>query len=518
MIIEIVNAFDERAEFQVPPHAARGLEVLGDAFAEVAGFADVDDGAETVAHEVDAGLVREVAKLFLDVVGQRHASNKLQVEGCRLQVAHALVRVECHGMKTRSVFLWSSMVSLGTVQGATVINFDDLSPGSSWLVIPSGYEGLLWNNFGVLDGSSRGVLDGYGHGTVSPRNVVFNLSGDPASIVSGAPFDLNSVYMTSQVGSNEQVRVQGLLGTNVLYDNIYTVNPNAPALVTFNYLGIDHVNFNAGGNVFVLDDLKVTIASPGPAASFQNVEVPAIAHKFFPPNPARGGGVTDFLVNQSLIPAVGRLQSTRLNFDTNNQYALTISAPAGKRFLIHPRGQSAHFGGEAIWELSGVNVGGGPTGSMTATFHGLSGTPPDFSPSRSFLLDYHGSFGFSTLASTPFTNDFSFRSITFSATFYSVYTNSGTLNYLPDNSSSFQLLTITSQTNDPGPFIFIVDQPTLALRGQLNGDVTLTFTGTLQSANSVYGPYKDVPGNPAGTYTVPRASLVAQQYFRTRDN
>jgi hypothetical protein len=46
------------------------LEIGADAFAEVAGFADVDDGAEAVAHKVDPGFVREVAKLFLDVVGQ----------------------------------------------------------------------------------------------------------------------------------------------------------------------------------------------------------------------------------------------------------------------------------------------------------------------------------------------------------------------------------------------------------------------------------------------------------------
>jgi len=422
-------------------------------------------------------------------------------------------------MKTWSVILCSCVVSLATAHGATVIHFDDLSPGSGVFVIPSGYEGLQWNYFGVLDGSNRAGLDGYGNGTVSPRNVVFNLSGNSASFSSGAPFDLNSVYMTSQVGSNEQVRVQGLLGTNVLYDNIYTVNPNASSLVTFNYLGIDRVNFDAGGNVFVLDDLKVTTTNSGPAASFQNVDVPAIAHKFFPPYPGRGGSVNDFLVGQSLIPGVGMLQPTRRNFDTNNQYVLTISAPAGKRFVIHTRGQSANFTGNPIWEL-GVMGGadGASNGSVAVTFDGLSGTPPDFSPSRSFLANYHGSFGFSTLQSTPFTNDFSFRSITFTATFYSVYTNSGTLNYLPHGSSSFQLLTRTSQTNDPGPFLFIVDEPTLALHAEPNGDVTLTFTGTLQSANSVYGPFEDVPGNPAGTYTVPRTSLAAQQYFRTRDN
>ena len=88
VIIEIVNAFDERAEFEVPTHAAGRLEILGDAFAEVAGFADVDDRAEAVAHKINARLVREVAQLFLDVVGQRHAKDKLQVEGGRLQVGY----------------------------------------------------------------------------------------------------------------------------------------------------------------------------------------------------------------------------------------------------------------------------------------------------------------------------------------------------------------------------------------------------------------------------------------------
>ena len=91
VIIEIVNAFDESAEFEVPTHAAGGLKVLSDAFAEVTCFADVDDLAEPVAHQVDAGLVREVAKLFLDVIGQRHAKDKLQVEGWGWQGAGSYI-------------------------------------------------------------------------------------------------------------------------------------------------------------------------------------------------------------------------------------------------------------------------------------------------------------------------------------------------------------------------------------------------------------------------------------------
>ena len=69
VIIEIVNAFDKSAEFEVPAHPAGRLEVLGDAFPQIASFADINHGAEAVAHEVDPGLMREIAKLFLDVVG-----------------------------------------------------------------------------------------------------------------------------------------------------------------------------------------------------------------------------------------------------------------------------------------------------------------------------------------------------------------------------------------------------------------------------------------------------------------
>ena len=60
-------------------------------------------------------------------------------------------------------------------------------------------------------------------------------------------------------------------------------------------------------------------------------------------------------------------------------------------------------------------------------------------------------------------------------------------------------------------------QPTLALRLESNGDVTLTFGGTLQSGANANGPFDDVPSNPRGNYTIPKASLAANQFFRARN-
>jgi hypothetical protein len=70
--VEVMDGIDEGVEFEVPALAAGGVEVLGDALAEIAGLADVDDSAETVFHQVDTGFVRHGAELVSDVIGDRH--------------------------------------------------------------------------------------------------------------------------------------------------------------------------------------------------------------------------------------------------------------------------------------------------------------------------------------------------------------------------------------------------------------------------------------------------------------
>ena len=50
------------------------------------------------------------------------------------------------------------------------------------------------------------------------------------------------------------------------------------------------------------------------------------------------------------------------------------------------------------------------------------------------------------------------------------------------------------------------------------GNVTITYSGTLQSSETVGGPYTDVAGAPAGeNQTYSTATSTSAQYFRTRD-
>ena len=59
---EVPDAVDEGAGFEVGEAGAGWLEVVAETAAEVAGFTDVDDAVEAVAHEVDAWLVGDVVE------------------------------------------------------------------------------------------------------------------------------------------------------------------------------------------------------------------------------------------------------------------------------------------------------------------------------------------------------------------------------------------------------------------------------------------------------------------------
>jgi hypothetical protein len=155
-----------------------------------------------------------------------------------------------------------------TSNAATTVTFDDLSPGpaGSYVGVPQGYAGLQWHGFGALDSSLVRADSGYRIGMVSPNNVAFNLGGGPAWISRASGFTLHSTYLTRALylGAGVHtmhVRVQGLVGTNVTYDNTYTISNSAPTLVSFNYVGVERVIFvSSPDSPFAMDDLMVTIA------------------------------------------------------------------------------------------------------------------------------------------------------------------------------------------------------------------------------------------------------------------
>lgn len=60
--------------------------------------------------------------------------------------------------------------------------------------------------------------------------------------------------------------------------------------------------------------------------------------------------------------------------------------------------------------------------------------------------------------------------------------------------------------------------PTLSIAPLANGDVRITFTGTLQTSIAASGGFTNIPGNPTSPHTVTKGSLLPTQFFRARGN
>src|SRR5713226_3385679 len=132
-------------------------------------------------------------------------------------------------MKLIAKLLCVYLLSVGAARagdGATLLTFDDvaLAPGDH--VPLYGYGGLEWSNFSAYNSSLLTANFGYRAGMVSAPNVAFNDYGDPASIRSSGRFNLISAYLTAGWiwDSEVQIRVQGFVGTSLMFDHTYAVN------------------------------------------------------------------------------------------------------------------------------------------------------------------------------------------------------------------------------------------------------------------------------------------------------
>ena len=146
-----------------------------------------------------------------------------------------------------------STLPLFSARSQTVVTFDDinvaLTPGYA-TNIPSGYQGLSWSNFWVVNSIlefNSGYMDGYYYGMVSPSNVAFNASGNPAEIDSATNFNFLSVYLTGAWNSNLNIEVEGFNGAQEIYNTIVVASATNPTLFTFNYLDIDRLYFDSYG-------------------------------------------------------------------------------------------------------------------------------------------------------------------------------------------------------------------------------------------------------------------------------
>src|SRR5207248_10321175 len=60
--INVVNGFDQRHELQIPAHPPRRVEILADAFPQIARLADVNHRPKPVLHQINTRLVRQLAQ------------------------------------------------------------------------------------------------------------------------------------------------------------------------------------------------------------------------------------------------------------------------------------------------------------------------------------------------------------------------------------------------------------------------------------------------------------------------
>ena len=177
-----------------------------------------------------------------------------------------------------------AFAAAASAAASTTINFDNLDGSTGDQVVPNGYGGLNWTNFNVYDAvNDPGNLShsGYEVAWVSQFNVAFSAFPNQRpteTISSDTIFNLNSAYLTSVWRDNLQVRVIGSLAGVPLptYDNTYTLSATANTLETFNYVGIDSVEFIPSGGTFhdgykfdagpyfAMDNLDVDVPVPEP--------------------------------------------------------------------------------------------------------------------------------------------------------------------------------------------------------------------------------------------------------------
>ncbi len=167
-------------------------------------------------------------------------------------------------------------VSSSAVAGVTT--FDDVTTGSFAQVVPVGYGGMSWDNFGVLHADDLIVSpSGYENGVISRDYVAFNHYGDPAAF-SGDAFDLVGAYFTAAWRNDLLIQVEGFQGGNPVYSTEFRVDATGPLWVEFNWANVDRVAFVSSGGVpawqvdgsqFAMDNLttrEVMPSAPAPGA------------------------------------------------------------------------------------------------------------------------------------------------------------------------------------------------------------------------------------------------------------
>jgi hypothetical protein len=165
-----------------------------------------------------------------------------------------------------------SATSEGRIYVMAIIKFEGIAADGESRLVPDGYRGLNWDNFGAENDSI--ALDGILNVIHSGRAAAFNNFGDPAGFKSpdrADDFDLNSGYFASSEDSGLRIRVFGYDDGERVAKQVFLLDPTQE-FITFSsqFDDIDEVKFKAKGGtdpnpddgqpattVFAVDDLFI---------------------------------------------------------------------------------------------------------------------------------------------------------------------------------------------------------------------------------------------------------------------
>lgn len=341
-----------------------------------------------------------------------------------------------------------------------------------WIMIPitSGSGNALLSYFVTANGST---FSRSGYVAVANKSVFISQAGGSAGTNSGSctitlspgnrthDFSGSTGMVTVSTASNcawNVVETNGWISIITPTNNtgngtvVYLVSSNSSATARAG-------NIVIGGQVFALNQGVIPPPLSATPLIIAPIEVTNIGHLF------NAGGVTnglasslvqDFLIDQDRSSGGGaELPGISVNWDTNWQFNVTLAAPAGKKFAVEvPTGARVGFSGYLWWEST--RGGFSPKGTAAVQFEDLEGTAPDLSEATAVLSDSHGYFGFLNLEGTTVSNRFAFTSMTLTGLITPKFTGEGSEDYIPHLESALRLFYLTSETNDPGSFVFLV--------------------------------------------------------------
>ncbi|HEY0550670.1 MAG TPA: hypothetical protein VGF13_13780, partial [Verrucomicrobiae bacterium] len=232
----------------------------------------------------------------------------------------------------------------------------------------------------------------------------------PTSVTHGSGAETGSVSVTTSAGcawavfnTNTWVTILSSLNNTNNGTVTYRVGANARAVGRSGTL-------NIGGQSFAISQNAGVVPTNFTPVDLGTVEVSTIGHTIFSapgfPGIPSSFTVADFLIDQNQSSGGGAvLPAVSANWDTNIQFALKVSAPAGHKILVRPpSGRGVRLTGFLWWKK--LNGGGSsPIGQVDVSFENLEGTAPDFAGSDAVLSKSHGFFGFSEISSTAFSNE-----------------------------------------------------------------------------------------------------------------